>query len=168
MVQPHDPNGLRREAMVDPIGPGIHVGASKARGSLSSLIDEVLGGRLRVIDRRRDSVVLIGTDEMERLLALAFPFAPEVYFGQGTVAVWLPELAVGGEGDDLEGAQEALLEGVIDYAATWEEELRRSPDHARRRGWVYRVQLAGTPERIRRMLFEDHEASELRPAPSLL
>jgi len=146
-----------------------HLGVSKARRMLSDLLDKVHSGGLRVIDRREASVALVDAEMMDFVLARAFPFNPEVYFGEESgVAIWLPELEVFGEGEDLEGAQEALLDAVLDYVPLWEEELRRAPNHVQRFGWVYRIQLAERPERIREMLFEEREATNLRPTPSLL
>jgi hypothetical protein len=145
-----------------------HIGLSKARDGLSPLVDNVISGSLRVIHRRRDSVALVRTEDLEKVLAHAFPFNPEVYFAEDSVAVWLPELALGGEGDDLAGAQEALLDAVLDYVASWEEELRRVSNHAARYGWVYRVLLAESRDAIRDLLFGEREASNLRTAPSFL
>jgi hypothetical protein len=148
-----------------------HVGLSKARSMLSRLIDRVAGGNLLVIERRgRDeSVALVDAEAMEWVLARAFPFSPEVYFdGESGVAIWLPELGVGAEGDDLDSAEQGLIAAVLDYVASWEEDLRKAPNHANALGWVYRIQLAEHPKRIRDLIFEDREAPDLRPAPSLL
>jgi hypothetical protein len=146
-----------------------HIGLSKAREMFSGLMDKVVAGSLRVVDRRKDAVALVPAAAMDQLLAAAYPFKPEVYFdGESGVALWLPELAVGAEGEGLEDAQEALVNAVLDYVASWEEELRRAPNHAARFGWVYRVELAEQPDRIRQMLFADNEAPDLRRAPSFL
>lgn len=161
-----EPQEDERMSEMDVLESRINV--SKARERLSPIMDDVLGGRLRVINRRRDSVALVRVDDLEKLLALAFPFEPEVYFEEDGVAIWLPELAVGGEGDRLDSAEEALLDAVLDYVSSWEEELKRTPDHARRYGWVYRVLLADRPDRIREMLFGDREAADIRRTPSFL
>lgn len=155
--------------MDEPIQLQTHIGLSKARGMISSLMDKVVAGSLRVISRRKDAVALVPVEAMGQLLAQAYPFHPEAYFdGESGVALWLPELAVGAEGENLEDAQDALVSAVLDYVTTWEEELRRAPNHAARFGWVYRVELAERPDRIRRMLFADSEASDIRRAPSFL
>lgn len=149
--------------MDKPIQLQTHIGLSKARGMISSLMDKVVAGSLRVISRRKEAVALVPAEAMEQLLAQAYPFHPEAYFdGESGVALWLPELAVGAEGDDLEEAQDALVNAVLNYVASWEEELQRAPNHAERFGWVYRVELAEQPDRIRRMLFSDGEASDIR------
>lgn len=154
--------------MAETVELDTHIGISKARDGLSPLVDNVISGSLRVIQRRRDSVALVRAEELEKVLADAFPFNPEVYFGEDNVAVWLPELAVGGEGDDLASAQDALLDAVLDYVATWEDELRRVPNHAARYGWVYRILLAERRDAIRDLLFRERETSNLRRAPSFL
>lgn len=154
--------------MAETVELDTHIGISKARDGLSPLVDNVISGNLRVIQRRRDSVALVRAEELEKVLAHAFPFNPEVYFGEDNVAVWLPELAVGGEGDDLASAQDALLDAVLDYVATWEDELRRVPNHAARYGWVYRILLAERRDAIRDLLFGERETSNLRRAPSFL
>jgi hypothetical protein len=146
-----------------------HIGLTRARQGIHGLMDKVAAGSLRVISRRKEAVALVPAGAMEHLLAQAYPFRPEVYFdGESGVALWLPELAVGGEGDDLDDAQDALVSAVLDYVASWEEELRRAPNHAARFGWVYRVELAEQPDAIRRMLFADSEAPDIRRAPSFL
>ena len=146
-----------------------HMGLTKARSTLSGLIDKVAGGNLRVIQRRDESVALVDAEALEWVLARAFPFSPEVYFeGESGAAIWLPELGVGAEGDDLDSAEEELVAAVLDYVAAWEEDLRKAPNHADALGWVYRIQLAEHPKRIRDLIFEDREAPNLRRAPSLL
>jgi hypothetical protein len=145
-----------------------HFRLSKARSMLSGLVDGVQTG-VRVIERRRDSVALIDAKMLERLLAESFPFQPEVYFdGDSGAAIWLPGLEVFGEADDFEGAVDALVRSILGYVALWEEELRVAPSHRDKWGWVYRVQLAERPERIREMLFEEHEAPDLRRASGVL
>jgi hypothetical protein len=152
-----------------PVELETHIGLSRARDGLSPLVDSVISGNLRVIQRPRDSgVALVRAEELEKVLSRVYAFNPEVYFGEDNVAVWLPELAIGGEGDDLAGAQEALLDAVLNYVATWEEELRRVPNHAARYGWVYRILLAERRDAIRDLLFGEREASNLRTAPSFL
>lgn len=146
-----------------------HIGLTNARKMISGLMDIVSAGGLRVISRRKEAVAMVPAQALEQLLAEAYPFKPEAYVdGESGVALWLPELAVGAEGDDLEEAQDALVDAVLDYVASWEEELRRAPNHAARFGWVYRVELAERPENIRRLLFNDHEAPDVRRAPSFL
>ena len=157
------------EGTIEEVELRTHIGLTHARKMISGLMDSVLAGGLRVINRRQESVALVSAKALEQLLAEAYRFHPEVYFdGESGVALWLPELGVGAEADDLPEAQDALVGAVLDYVASWEEELRRAPNHAARFGWVYRIELAEQRDAIRLMLFADDEAPHIRAAPSFL
>ncbi len=156
-------------AMEDAAQLQTHIGLTQARQGIHELMTKVAAGGLRVISRRKEAVAMVPAEAMEHLLAEAYPFKPEAYFdGESGVALWLPELGVGAEGDDLDDAQDALVSAVLDYVESWEEELRRAPNHAARFGWVYRVELAEQPDAIRRMLFSDSETPDVRRSPSFL
>ena len=131
--------------MEDAVQLQTHIGLTRAREGIAGLMDKVAAGNLRVISRRKEAVALVPAEAMEHLLAQAYPFHP-----------------------DLDDAQDALVSAVLDYVASWEEELRRAPSHAARFGWVYRVELAEQPDAIRRMIFANSEAPDVRRAPSFL
>jgi hypothetical protein len=153
-----------------PDGSG-RFGLAEARKMLSALLAWVSSGRgnLIVIEPRgKRAAVLVDAEEHAGLLAKAFPFAPEVFFHDDSVAIWLPELAVFGEGVNLDEAKEDLVDAVLDYAESWySDNLRAAPLHAERAGWLQRIRLAG-PDRVAGVLFNDDEAPDLRRAPAVL
>ncbi|MGH2681779.1 MAG: hypothetical protein ACRDIX_00925 [Actinomycetota bacterium] len=152
------------------LGLNTHFGVAAARQMLADLLDRVLSGNIAVIERRGEKgVALVDAREHDRLLARAFPFSPQVYFEEAGTSIWLPELAVFGQGSDLDEAMDDLVLAVIDYVEAWqEEELNRAPNHEARSGWVHRIQLADRPEAIRQLLIDQDEASDLQAAPPVL
>lgn len=127
-----------------------------AKAHLSTLFDVVVGGHgLRVIRRHKSRpLALIAAEDLEGLLAPNYPFRPEVSEGDdGTVSVWLPELAIFGQGEDLDAAVDDLIDEVEVYLEEWEVRLRHAPDHAARAWWVRRLQLATADDGVRRLLF---------------
>jgi Antitoxin of toxin-antitoxin, RelE / RelB, TA system len=129
---------------------------SEARAHLSTLVDDAEKGVVSVVNRRGSRpVVVVDLVREAELLARAFQFAPEVISTEEGISIWVPELAVGGEGRDLAEAEQATVAVVLDYAAAWCEGLGAAPNHAHRWGWVVRVQLADTPEGIHELLFAE-------------
>lgn len=129
---------------------------SEARAQLSTLVDDAEKGIVSVVNRRGSRpVVVVDLFREAELLARAFPFTPQVIPSEEGFWIWVPELAVGGEGEDLAEAEQATIAAVLDYAAAWCEGLGAAPNHAHRWGWVVRVQLADTPEGVRQLLFAD-------------
>jgi hypothetical protein len=152
-------------------GLNTHFGFAVARRMLAALLDRVLSGNVAVIERRgARPVVLVDAQAHDKLLAQAFPFNPEVYFeDEGTVSIWLPELGVFGEGDNLDEAMDELVASVLDYVEAWQESgLNRAPNHEARSGWVHRIQLADRPDAIRQLLFDQSEPSDVRGASPVL
>jgi hypothetical protein len=146
-------------------------GLADARKMLSALLAWVSSGSGNVVviePRGKPAVALVDVREQEALLAKAFPFSPEVYFHDDSVAIWLPELAVFGEGADLQEAKDDLVDAVLDYADSWyEDNLKSAPLHAARAGWLQRIRLAGSDE-IAKVLFNDDEAADVRRASPVL
>jgi hypothetical protein len=131
-------------------------GFSEARAHLSTLVNDAEKGVVSVVTRRGSRpVVVVDLFREAELLARAFPFAPQVIPSEEGVWIWVPELAVGGEGEDLPEAEQATVAAVLDYAAAWCDGLGAAPNHAHRWGWVARVQLADTPEGVHQLLFAD-------------
>ncbi len=115
-----------------------------ARRDFSKVYDRVELGGVAVIQRRGSRpVVVADLEEEQQRLAELCPFHPEVLRADdGSVAVWLPEFGVYGQGANLIEAAEDLLDEILQYAREWEGQLRHAPNHALNRGWVRRVQLA--------------------------
>lgn len=129
---------------------------SDARREFSSVYDRVSrDGAIVVVERRGSpAVAMVPLDQLRADLAALYRFASEVLFeDDGSVSIWLPELAVYGRGDDLDDAIDDLLDEVEDYVEDWHDHLRHAPNHAARIGWVRRIELAEDRDELRRMLF---------------
>jgi hypothetical protein len=113
-------------------------------GPVSELVDIVIDEGLAVeaLGQLRDG--------LRRL----YPFDPEVrYAGDGAVSIWLPELDLYANGASFDDAAWDLVNEVLAYVREWEASLRSGPSQARREGWVRRLELAGSPEKVYRLLF---------------
>ena len=71
--------------------------------------------------------------------------------------MWLPELAIFGQGQDLDAAVDDLIDDIDVCLADWEFRLRHAPDHAARAWCVRRLQLASDRKSVRHMLFAGNE-----------
>ena len=127
---------------------------SEARKDFSTLVERASRGEWQLVGRRaRDEVVIAGADEIADLLAVAFPFAPEVFVETTGVEIWLPELEVYGQGSTLDAAKDDLVEAALDFVGAWEGGLRSAPNQRRKSGHVRRVQLARDQTRVADVLF---------------
>ena len=127
---------------------------SEARNDLSRVVDRVLAGEPAAIDRRGRRVLITNWDEQRQLLEGSFRFHPDVRPGQPDgVYIWLPELAIYGEGETLEAAENDLLDEASVYVGEWFEELHSAPNHVGNRGWVWRLAMADDRDAARRILF---------------
>ena len=84
------------------------------------------------------------------------------------MSIWLPEFDLYSDGESFDAASWGLVEEALEYVREWEIDLRFAPNHARREGWVRRLELAAVPERAYGVLFggvkrlptkADHESS---------
>ncbi len=135
---------------------------SDARREFSSVYDRVSGEGASVVVERRGSpaVAIVPLDQLRADLAALYRFASEVMFeDDGSVSVWLPELALYGRGEDLDDAIDDLVDEVEDYIEDWYARLRHAPNHAARSGWVRRTELAEDRNELRGMLFEPPPAA---------
>jgi len=127
---------------------------SEARNDLSRVVDRVQAGEPAVIERRGVRFLLTSLDEQREVLAGAFGFHPEVSFGEPDgVYLWLPELAVYGEGETLDEAEEDLVDEALVYVREWFDELHSAPNHFGNRGWVWRLAMADDRDAARHVLF---------------
>jgi len=127
---------------------------SEARKDFSTLVERASRGEWQLVGRRaRAEVVLADAAEIAELLAAAFPFAPEVFVEKTGVEIWLPELEVYGQGSTLAEAKDDLAEAALDFADSWETELRAAPNQRHKSGHVRRVQLAHDQARVAEVLF---------------
>jgi hypothetical protein len=97
-------------------------------------------------------------DMFDRLLSemkSLYSFSPQVRFGEdGKVYMWLAELGVYGIGANYDEAAWSLVEEVGSYLEDWESGISSAPNHAKRVGWVRRLQVDRSPEHIFQVLFE--------------
>ena len=127
---------------------------SEARKDFSTLVERASHGEWQLVGRRaRDEVVIAGADEIADLLAVAFPFAPEVFVEPTGVEIWLPELEVYGQGSTLGAAKDDLVEAALDFVGAWEARLSSAPNQRLKGGHVRRVQLARDQARVAEVLF---------------
>ena len=137
-----------------------HFPFSVARKQFSALYDRVEGGSSAVVQRRGSRpIAVVDAEELERLLALHFPFSVQVRVKEDSVAMWCEHLPVHGQANDLEEATRALAAELIEYAETWESELQFAPNHKQAWGFVRRIELAGSEEAVADMLIADTEAA---------
>ncbi|MBI4728743.1 MAG: type II toxin-antitoxin system Phd/YefM family antitoxin [Acidobacteria bacterium] len=135
-----------------------HFPFSVARKEFSALYDRVEQGSAAVVQRRGSKpVAVVDAEELERLLALHFPFDVQVRVGKDTVAMWPGPLPVHAQADDFESATRALAAELIEYAEEWERELRFAPNHKDAWGFVRRIELAGSEQAVIDMLVADAE-----------
>lgn len=133
---------------------------SSARKQFSSLYDRVEGGAVAVVQRRGSRpIAVVDAEEQQQLLALHFPFAVQVRIGKDNVAMWVEDLPVHAQADELNSATHALAQELIEYAEDWESELRFAPNHKGALGFVRRIQLAGSEEAVEAMLIADAEVA---------
>lgn len=127
-----------------------------AKAHLSALFDTIGQGRgLRVVHRHKSRpIALVDAGELEAVLAKTHPFTCELSRAEdGTVSVWLEQLALYGRGSTIVDAVEDLLDETEQYVDEWEARLRHAPDHEARAWWVRRIQLAPDRDALRELMF---------------
>jgi len=119
------------------------LGFSEARNSLADLFDAALTHvPTRIARRRSGEAILISREDLLRLVG-RYEFKPDVYFEDGAVSIWLPELEIWGRGQTFAAAREDLIEEIRQYVAEFrsDERLRTAPNHVGRTPWVVRALL---------------------------
>ncbi|HEU0132711.1 MAG TPA: hypothetical protein VFQ85_17140 [Mycobacteriales bacterium] len=125
----------------DLVAPGVWMQVRESRERFATLLAGAAEAA-QGVRRGEEEYAVVDADQLAADLARVWPFAPEVLYEAGGVAVWLPELAVYGRGADLDAATADLLAELRVYADEWQAELRFAPNHRDRIGWVRRIQLA--------------------------
>ncbi len=94
------------------------------------------------ISRRRSTYCWVDATDLEARLRGRFPFTTQVIFGEdGSVSLWIPELAIYASAATYEKALTDLVEECAVYVDEWEADLRFAPNHRAREGWVRRLQV---------------------------
>ncbi len=126
---------------------------TEARNDMSRISDQVQAGGVAIIQRRGFKMLLTSLDEQRDLLAGCYAFHPEVLIEDGSVSIWLPELAIYGRGDTLDAAEDDLVDDALAYVEDWRDHLHKAPNHAANRGYVFRLEMAEDREAAHRVLF---------------
>lgn len=126
------------------------------RAGIGPRLSDVIRGRRPAVVRRgaRELAVVIGADEADLLLADR-AFTPRVYGGEQGVSVWLPELELLGEGDDLAAARADLLGEVRAYIDCYLEDdgFAAAPNRRGHLAHVLRAHLADLDGRLDDVVF---------------
>ena len=105
-----------------------------ARTNLRALLDTAHAGRVTTLTRDHQRFAVVDADELRDQLAALRSSGAVVTCEGGGWSAFLPGVPVSGEGDDLDGAIQDLIEALRDYAAEWNERLLDAPNH--RGNWV--------------------------------
>ena len=126
-------------------------GVSSARGRLGEHVRSAAEHRPVAFSNQRDLALLVGVSDLSDRLLERYSFSPEVLFDSGGGSVWLPELELFGEGQDLQAAQADLLEEVRDYARRYLDQAAvylASPNRAQHYPYVVRAAALDLQERL--------------------
>ena len=112
-----------------------HFGSyTAARVNFRDLLDTAHTGRVTTVERDRERFAVVDADVLRAQLAALRPAGAVVAAEGGGWSAFLPGVPVSGEGDDLDGALEDLIEALREYAADWNDRLLDAPNH--RGNWV--------------------------------
>jgi hypothetical protein len=134
---------------------------SDARADLATLFDHALTHRPVRIVRRRDEPAVLLSDHDLRLHLDRYHFSPDVYFGEGSVEIWLPELAIWGRGPSFADARDDLLDEIDQLLFLLEQDAlaRQAPNIVSRLPWIYRLSAARDDGERIAMLFAEPAAA---------
>ena len=113
-----------------------------ARTHFRDLLDAAHAGYVTTLDRDRERYAVVDGDVLRSQLALLFPSRAVVAAQGGGWAAFLPGLPLSGEGDDLDGALDDLIEALREYALDWNERLLGAPNHRGNWALVTLVELS--------------------------
>ena len=100
-----------------------------ARTNLRSLLDTAHAGRITTLTRDRERFAVVDADVLRDQLAALRTSGAVVTAEGGGWSAFLPGVPVSGEGHDLDGAIEDLIEALRDYAVDWNDRLLDAPNH---------------------------------------
>jgi hypothetical protein len=142
------------------------ISASQARNQFADIYEAALAHLPTSIKRRRGgSAVMVDGGDFDALLQ-AFEFSPEVFFEQGAVSIWLPELKIWGRGKTFAEAQADLLDEVDELIALIEGDrvMRAAAETVRQLPWIYRLMRTSSDEDRMALLFAPPQANQPRVA----
>ena len=129
-----------------------------ARTHFRDLLDMAHTGRVTTVERERERFAVIGGNVLRAQLATLRPSRAVVAAEGGGWAAFLPGLPLSGEGDDLDGALEDLIEALREYAQDWNERLLNAPNHRGNWAIVTLVELSDDAQ-LREWLLNDELSS---------
>jgi len=129
-----------------------------ARSKFSLLFDEAVQSELPVVIERggREHGLLLGRDALLRVLS-PFSFHTDVIpEDEGGFTLWQRELDVGGMGDTLKAARDALVSSVCGYVRDYWQQFgfyRHLPDMVAKEPYVLRLSLVDSDQELLDVLF---------------
>jgi hypothetical protein len=127
------------------------------RDNQKPALEQVEKGGVTVL-RRSEPLVVLRRQMIDPVLARDAKFLVKSSVGKDQVAFWLDNVPVHAVGADLDEAEEAFLDALIDYADLWMKELRHAPNHAKNEILVTRIAMfAGDREELRQVVFSETE-----------
>lgn len=125
-----------------------------ARSNLRDLFDTAHSGRVTTVDRDRERFAVVDAGLLRAQLAALRPSGAVVVAEGGGWAAFLPGLPIAGEGADLDGAIEDVIDALREYAADWNERLLDAPNHRDNWSLVTLTELS-TDEQLKGWLLHD-------------
>ena len=125
-----------------------------ARSNLRDLFDTAHSGRVTTVDRDRERFAVVDAGLLRAQLAALRPSGAVVVAEGGGWAAFLPGLPIAGEGADLDGAIEDMIDALREYAADWNERLLDAPNHWDNWALVTLTELS-TDEQLKGWLLHD-------------
>ena len=127
---------------------------TSARSNLRDLLDTAHSGRVTTVDRDRERFAVVDAGLLRAQLAALRPSGAVVVAEGGGWAAFLPGLPIAGEGADLDGAIEDVIDAMREYAADWNERLLDAPNHRDNWSLVTLTELS-TDEQLKEWLLHD-------------
>jgi hypothetical protein len=113
-----------------------------ARTHFRDLLDAAHAGYITTLKRERERYAVVDGDVLRTQLTKLLPSRAVVAAEDGGWAAFLPGLPLSGEGDDLDGALDDLIEALHEYAMDWNERLLNAPNHRDNWALVTLVELS--------------------------
>ena len=127
---------------------------SEARANLRGVLDAANSGLVTTLERDHTRFAVVDGDLLRRQLSALRPARAVVTAEGGGWSAFLPGLPISGEGDDLDGALDDLVEALRDYATDWNDRLHVAANHQDKWAVAALVELS-TDEQLRTWLLAD-------------